>query len=71
MDEETKQLIMNLVNKLEEKPDKSAGGTPPNSKGPLPNPQGTGNMRGLNCSKLQTMLVPDPHFFRKLMGIDI
>ena len=64
MDEETKQLIMNLVNKLEEKPDKSAGGTPPNSKGP-------GNMRGMNLPKLQTMLVPDPHFFRKLMGIEI
>jgi hypothetical protein len=71
MDEETKQLIMNLVDKLEDKQDKSAGGTPPNSKGPLPNPQGPGNMRGMNLPKLQTMLVPDPHFFRKLMGIDI
>ena len=71
MDEETKQLIMNLVNKLEDKQDKAAGGTPPNSKGPLPKPQGTGNMSGLNIPNLQANLMPDPHFFRKLMGIDI
>jgi hypothetical protein len=71
MDEETRQLIMNLVDKLEEKQDKAAGGTPPNAKGAPPNPQGTGNTRGLNLPKLQSTLIPDSHFFRKLMGIDI
>jgi hypothetical protein len=71
MDEETKQLIMNLVNKLEDKQDKDSGVTPPNSKRPLSNPKGTGNMRGLNLPNLQANLMPDPHFFRKLMGIDI
>ena len=43
MDDETKQLIMDLVNKLEAKQDKAAGGTPPNTKGAPPKPQGAGN----------------------------
>ena len=71
MDEETKQLIMNLVNKLEAKSDVPTGKAPSETKGPLPNPQGLGNMRGMNLPKLQATLMPDPHFFRKLMGIDI
>jgi len=71
MDDETRQLIMDLVNKLEDKQDKAAGGTPANTKGNSPKPQGAGNMRGLNLPNLQANLMPDPHFFRKLMGIDI
>ena len=71
MDDETRQLIMDLVNKLEDKQDKAAGGTPPNTKGATPKPQGTGNTSGLNLPKLQGALMPDHHFFRKLMGIDI
>ena len=71
MDDETRQLIMDLVDKLEEKQDKAVGGTPPNTKGAPPKPQGTGNTGGLNLPKLQATLVPDPHYFRKLMGIDI
>lgn len=71
MDEETKQLIMNLVNKLEAKQDVPAEKTPPSNKGPLANPHGRGNMGGLNLPNLQPNLMPDPHFFRKLMGIDI
>jgi len=71
MDEETKQLIMNLVNKLEAKNDVPAENAPPATKGPLANPGGPGNMKGLNFPNLQPHLIPDPHFFRKLMGIDI
>jgi len=71
MDEETKQLIMNLVNRLEAKQDVPDGKAHPAAKGPSANPPGTGNMKGLNLSKLQSNLMPDPHFFRRLMGIDI
>jgi hypothetical protein len=66
MDDETKQLIMDLVNKLEAKSD-----VPGAKATPAANPRGPGNMTGLNLPKLQSQLMPDPHFFRRLMGIDI
>ena len=66
MDNETKQLIMDLVNKLEAKSDATGAKAPPAA-----NLRGPGNMTGLNLPKLQSSLMPDPHFFRRLMGIDI
>jgi hypothetical protein len=69
MDDETRQLIMNLLDKLEDKQDKAAGGTPPNTKGPRSKHQGAGNMRGLNLPNLQANLMLAPHFFRKLTKI--
>jgi len=71
MDDETKQLIMDLVNKLEAKSDVPGAKAPPVAKGAAANPRGPGNMTGLNLPKLQSQLMPDPHFFRRLMGIDI
>jgi hypothetical protein len=71
MDDETKQLIMDLVNKLEAKSDVPGAKATQAAKGPLANPRGPGNMTGLNLPKLQSQLMPDPHFFRRLMGIDI
>jgi len=71
MDDETKQLIMDLVNKLEAKSDVPAGKAPPAAKGNAANLPGTGNMKGMNLPRLQSQLMPDPHFFRRLMGIDV
>jgi len=71
MDEETRQLIMNLVNKLEAKQDVPDGKAHPAAKGNAANPPGAGNMKGMNLPRLQSQLMPDPHFFRRLMGIDV
>ena len=72
MDEETRKLFQNLMDRLESQPGPSTSGS---------TQQGSVNQGPLNTLKQErpniynvsrsSALMPDPKFFRKLLGIDI
>lgn len=73
MDEETKSLIMALIERLDHKEEEKTSS--PVLGGPLSplggHNQGLRGMRGLNFPHLNKYLMPDANYFRRLMGFDV